>query len=257
MPMKKEWHPGSEVPQIAGIYRRRQAKNSGSDRAYWDGLFWRAMDATGRIFDGAHRDQFRTWSDERVNVVDSLKPGDKFWMLSFIQNVGPDKLNHRWLGLFSCDCGNEKAMNIYEVMSGKHKSCGCLRDSKARLEKWLVSCGETKAKNKERQVEGRRKTAAALVGREREKLNVAKSAFNSLAKYWRICSAEGGVLEGWNLAELIRQNSHLFAGDDLIWKKGQCRAYKGINNLKGGTTCGSWKGWRLIGVTQKMGSRNE
>src|SRR5882762_10211960 len=46
----------------------------------------------------------------------------------------------------------------------------------------------------------------------------AASPEHHCAVYWKIKSPSGLILEGWNLNHLVRQNSHLFAKKDVVWK---------------------------------------
>ena len=73
----------------------------------------------------------------------------------------------------------------------------------------------------------------------------AKGVNNWKAKWWGIERHDGVVIEGKNLNELIRQNAHLFAPEDVVWKKASCRASKGIRGLFEGRVNGPkvWKGW--------------
>lgn len=72
---------------------------------------------------------------------------------------------------------------------------------------------------------------------------------NMFAKYWCLKAPNQQVIEGKNLNEIIRQHSHLFKPEDVVWKKSQCRASKGIRQLinrnKDKKPPNSWKGWRL------------
>jgi hypothetical protein len=72
----------------------------------------------------------------------------------------------------------------------------------------------------------------------------AKGPEHWAGKMWRFRAANGIILEGRNLSHLIRENSHLFNPDDVVWKKSQCRAQKGLSMLYAnhGKSC-SWKGW--------------
>lgn len=75
------------------------------------------------------------------------------------------------------------------------------------------------------------------------------------ALYWKIRSPDRIIIEGWNLSDLIRKNSHMFNSEDIKWKKHSCRAAAGIRNLyltrkkSDGTLrfiSSSWKGWTAI-----------
>lgn len=70
---------------------------------------------------------------------------------------------------------------------------------------------------------------------------------------WTIVSPQGDVYSFTNLYNFIRQNSHLFADNDVMWKRtggkrgtgGEyCNASAGLQNIKSGKTK-AWKGWTL------------
>lgn len=46
--------------------------------------------------------------------------------LTFIKNIGSDKYG-KMIGLYKCECGNEKEISNAYVKSGHTKSCGCLQ----------------------------------------------------------------------------------------------------------------------------------
>ncbi len=55
------------------------------------------------------------------------KPGDKNARLTFVRLV-PNRPNKKCQrGLFKCDCGVEKELDVNVVYKGQTKSCGCLR----------------------------------------------------------------------------------------------------------------------------------
>lgn len=58
------------------------------------------------------------------------KAGEKFNRLTLIEPVGFDNQN-RPIWLCKCDCGKTKDIRYWDVVHGKIKSCGCLRDEKA------------------------------------------------------------------------------------------------------------------------------
>lgn len=69
----------------------------------------------------------------KKGLVSKLKPGDKFNMLTYVGPAGKadhgsigDRKIRVNLGLWRCDCGNEKVIRCHTVTSGKTKSCGCL-----------------------------------------------------------------------------------------------------------------------------------
>lgn len=51
--------------------------------------------------------------------------GDKYNKLTVIDFV--ERRNYMPIWRFRCDCGNIKLVNIYNAISGRVKSCGCLR----------------------------------------------------------------------------------------------------------------------------------
>ncbi|USG65144.1 hypothetical protein NDK47_23975 [Brevibacillus ruminantium] len=60
-----------------------------------------------------------------------LIPGQRFNRLEVIREV--DKKNNRRQVLCKCDCGNEKVVNLYKLLDGLTRSCGCLnREAIAR-----------------------------------------------------------------------------------------------------------------------------
>lgn len=66
------------------------------------------------------------------------------------------------------------------------------------------------------------------------------------AKYWKIRTPTGQYLEGVNLNEIVRKNEHLFDPDDVVWKKSQCRASRGLGMMFTNYKCCSWKGWTAM-----------
>jgi hypothetical protein len=75
---------------------------------------------------------------------------------------------------------------------------------------------------------------------------------NHKAKWWSfINKANGFILEGKNLSQLIRDNPHMFDDDDvLITKKNDCRASICLRQLMTKKTektkpKNSWKGWMV------------
>lgn len=62
------------------------------------------------------------------------KPGERHNMLTFVESAGRepsgkvgDRVIYAPLGKWKCDCGNEIVCRNRYVVSGKKKSCGCLR----------------------------------------------------------------------------------------------------------------------------------
>jgi hypothetical protein len=72
-----------------------------------------------------------------------------------------------------------------------------------------------------------------------------KSPNHWKSKYWSVERHDGIVLEGKNLNDLIRKNSHYFNPEDVEWKKSACRASAGLRQLFAGRVNGPkiWKGW--------------
>ena len=60
-----------------------------------------------------------------ANLLD-LTPGQVFGKLTILEYDHTSKHNHRYWKCL-CDCGNSKVLSVSEVMSGKVKSCGCLK----------------------------------------------------------------------------------------------------------------------------------
>jgi len=81
----------------------------------------------------------------------------------------------------------------------------------------------------------------------------AKGEHHTKAIWWGIERHDGVVLEGKNLNELIRRNAHLFAPEDVAWKKWKCRAATGIRHLFAGRVNGPkvWKGWTARDLVSK------
>ena len=59
-----------------------------------------------------------------------MKLGDKHNKLTAIRFIRRGKDSHQYW-LFKCDCGNEKVIRKYGVVSGHAKSCGCLQKETA------------------------------------------------------------------------------------------------------------------------------
>ena len=59
-----------------------------------------------------------------MKSICTLKSGMKFNRLTAIKEIGRNKSNQS-LWLFKCDCGKEKILERYAVISGRTKSCGC------------------------------------------------------------------------------------------------------------------------------------
>ena len=56
--------------------------------------------------------------------------GEKFNRLTLIEPAGFDNIN-RPIWLCKCECGNMKNIRYWDVVQGRSKSCGCLRNEKA------------------------------------------------------------------------------------------------------------------------------
>ena len=51
--------------------------------------------------------------------------GQRFGKLVAVERLGFDRHNRRSVWLCQCDCGNEKAVLLSSLTSGRTKSCGC------------------------------------------------------------------------------------------------------------------------------------
>ena len=80
---------------------------------------------------------------------------------------------------------------------------------------------------------------------------------NVHAVKWNLTSPKGVTYRARNLYEFVRNNTHLFLPNDVIWKRRggkrstggeSCNVTAGLLNIKGGKTK-AWKGWTL-GVTK-------
>jgi hypothetical protein len=85
----------------------------------------------------------------------------------------------------------------------------------------------------------------------------AKGPDHWKARYWILRSPDRRIIQGWNLSEIIRKNSHLFDEDDVRWygkSQTKCRASKGLRSLfemkkdGSGPKANSWKGWVAMDV---------
>ena len=62
---------------------------------------------------------------ENMKLKVEVIPGMKFGRLTAVREARKEQHGHsEWI--FRCDCGNEKAINRYSVVSGRTRSCGCL-----------------------------------------------------------------------------------------------------------------------------------
>jgi len=91
-------------------------------------------------------------------------------------------------------------------------------------------------------------TAAA-----KESPKAGKAESNVHAKEWVLIAPDGMVYRIRNLYHFVRTHQHLFAPDDVEWKRqggkrgsgGEyCNATAGLQNIKGGKAK-TWKGWKL------------
>ena len=110
------------------------------------------------------------------------------------------------------------------------------------------------ARNMENVRAAARRVAEQKVGVPNSPGPSAKGPDNWKAKYWILKAPTQKIIQGWNLNELIRQNTHLFDPDDVVWygkSKCQCRASKGLRYLfemkkdGSGPKAHSWKGWMI------------
>jgi hypothetical protein len=104
--------------------------------------------------------------------------------------------------------------------------------------------------DREKQTEVNRRIAKARRGKPNPPGPSAKGPGHWKSKYWRLRTPAGVVIEGKNLNHLVRENAHLFAPDDIQWKKSACRASAGLAQLfqqrPNGPT--SWKGWTAVTI---------
>lgn len=66
--------------------------------------------------------------------LNPIEEGTRFGRLKFVRDLRTVRVaEHRTIriGLFSCDCGNEKELAVHNVVNGKTKSCGCIRNIKS------------------------------------------------------------------------------------------------------------------------------
>lgn len=74
-----------------------------------------------------------------------------------------------------------------------------------------------------------------------------------MMKSWNLTAPDGSRHNAYNLAHFVRENQHLFAPEDVTWKRrkakrGQgstyCNATAGLSNVRQGKTR-AWKGWSI------------
>lgn len=65
------------------------------------------------------------------------------------------------------------------------------------------------------------------------------------AAEYALCDPSGTVHRGRNLIDFVRERSEWFEPDDIEWKRGHCRATKGLSKLRptNGAVRRTWKGW--------------
>ncbi len=61
--------------------------------------------------------------------VNDITPGSKFNRLTYLREAG--RINEKRAALFRCDCGTEKIMRVYAVVTGRARSCGCYHKERA------------------------------------------------------------------------------------------------------------------------------
>ena len=66
----------------------------------------------------------------RENIKDNDLTGQRFGKLVAISRVSTDNRSVQWL--CHCDCGTEKIIDIYNLISGTTKSCGCKKHSPSK-----------------------------------------------------------------------------------------------------------------------------
>ena len=179
--------------------------------------------------------------------------GDKFAMLTYLQNIGYECETRRWLCLFRCDCGNEKAMNLYEVRVGRHRSCGCLRDSDERKAAHAAKMSVWIANNKPAINEANAKRGAQSRGKANPIGPSAAWSLNSRANYFALISPDGERISGWNMQQIVRDNRHLFDAIDLEMSGHNFKAVKRLYALFSNgkkAPMKSWKGWRCDASNQ-------
>lgn len=74
---------------------------------------------------------------------------------------------------------------------------------------------------------------------------LAKGERHLFAERFQLFAPDGDVHWGRNIIEFVRANRHLFDPTDLEWRRGHCRASKGLSRLRPTlkTRKLSWKGW--------------
>ncbi|HEX8610119.1 MAG TPA: hypothetical protein VF800_02430 [Telluria sp.] len=156
------------------------------------------------------------------------------------------------MALCLCDCGVEKAFYLSGMRRGKIKSCGCINRDPEKIKRGADSLKRKWASGtrKAPPPEMYKKLADSRRGKPNPPGRCSKDIDNWAAKYWYLIGPNMVVLEGINLCNLVRDNSHLFHPRHLQWKDGLCRAVKGLYSLfeigrDGEPRTSSWMGWRI------------
>lgn len=252
---KVTWNTGAIKPTESGFYFRKSGITA-SDLAYFDGDKWygvkKKRGGVELIHLTPHKDQERDWHLRSKKIIELISPGDRFQMLTFVENISKetDKNLHRWMALFRCDCGNTKAMNLYEVRNKVFKSCGCMKDSPERIGKHKIAIKKYVESNITEITERNRKLGKSLIGKKKKLGPNGAWKFNIHAVHWDLENENGLRMDGYNLANLIRENAEFFDPNDLVTAGSQCNAYKRLCDLHqikkdGKPVRLSWKGWRL------------
>lgn len=82
----------------------------------------------------------------------------------------------------------------------------------------------------------------------------AAAEHNARSKTYTVLTPSRVTLTFKNLSNFVRENSHLFADDDVIWRPPEshpwCRAQRGLYSLfKETKPVEQWKGWRAVSKT--------
>lgn len=112
--------------------------------------------------------------------------------------------------------------------------------------------------DKEKQLKVNQELGKKRVGIKMTTPLSAKGPDHHKSKYWIVRNESLGVtIQGLNLNDLVRNNSHLFDDADLNWKRYRCKATKGLRGLfeikksTGKPVALSWKGWTPVDVLDK------
>lgn len=82
----------------------------------------------------------------------------------------------------------------------------------------------------------------------------AAAEHNARSKTYTVLTPDRITITFKNLSNFVRENTHLFAEEDVIWKPPKknpwCKAQKGLSSLfKENKPQGQWKGWRPVKKT--------